>query len=65
MFRMSDGRLWVATAILATAALVLLPPPAGGRARNKPSGAMQALDMWAAQRAYPHQVIPAAGFSWA
>ncbi len=64
MIRISDGRLWVATAILATVALAFLPPPSGGggkRGEHGTSGAMQALDAWAAQRAYPGTLIPADG----
>jgi len=39
--------------------------PAGERFEEEggPSGAMQALDYWAAQRAYPNAVIPDVGFA--
>ena len=61
----SDGRLWTATAVLTVVALVFLLPPAGveqDQPQLKYSGALQALDLWAAQRAYPGNLIPAGGF---
>ncbi len=62
MTRISDGRLWIGTAVLTVVALVFLLPPAGSTGDLKYSGALQALDRWAAQRAYPGTVIPADAF---
>jgi len=58
----SDGRLWIGTAVLTVVALVFLLPPADGGSELKYSGALQALDRWAAQRAYPGTIIPAGAF---
>ncbi len=65
MRRMSDGHLWAVTAVLTAVALAFLLPPAGSGGKSGghgPSGAMQALDAWAAQRAYPGKIIPADGY---
>ena len=65
MKRLSDGQLWSVTAALAAVALAVFLPPAGNvdkTGRRGPSGAMQALDIWAGQRAYPAEVIPAEAF---
>ena len=59
--------LLVLAASLVCIAVVVLrdfgPEPAGPEAAGNPSGAMQALDFWAAARAYPHRAIPDAGFA--
>jgi len=61
-----SGRFLAVAAILAVAALLLLLLPAREGPepeKRSPSGAMEALNFWAAQRDYPDTVISGTGFT--